>query len=52
LAGDRERTLEWLTRMLDARDPNSPYIGVWPDFVFVHDDVRFQALCRRIGLPL
>ena len=51
LAGDRERTLEWLTRMLDARDPNAPYIGVWPDFVFVHDDARFQALCRRIGLP-
>jgi len=51
LAGDRDRTLEWLTRVVDVRDPNAPYIGVWPDFVFVHDDARFQALCRRIGLP-
>jgi hypothetical protein len=51
LAGDRDRTLEWLTRVVDVRDPNAPYIGVWPDFVFVHDDARFQALRRRIGLP-
>jgi TolB-like protein/tRNA A-37 threonylcarbamoyl transferase component Bud32 len=50
-AGDRERTLEWLTRGVDVRDPNAPYLGVWPEFVFVHDDARFQALCRRIGLP-
>jgi TolB-like protein/Flp pilus assembly protein TadD len=50
-AGDRERTLEWLQRAFEERDPNIPYIPAGPQWDPVRADPRFQDLVRRIGLP-
>jgi tetratricopeptide (TPR) repeat protein len=49
-AGDRERTLEWLERGYEVRDPNMPYLS-GPQWDLVRADPRFQALLRRMGLP-
>jgi TolB-like protein/Tfp pilus assembly protein PilF len=51
LAEDRERTLDWLERAYEVRDPNIPYAGVDPGFDLVRDDPRFKDLLRRVGLP-
>ena len=50
-AGEHDRTLEWLERAYEARDPNLPYMGVNPLFDSVRDDPRFQDLLRRMNLP-
>jgi TolB-like protein len=50
-AGDRERTLEWLQRAYDLRDPNVPYTPSGPQWDLVRADPRFRDLVRRIGLP-
>lgn len=49
-AGDRERTLEWLHRAYEVRDPNMPYLAQ-PRWDSVRADPRFQDLVRRMGLP-
>ena len=49
-AGDRTRTLEWLERGCETRDPNMPYVS-GPQWDLVRDDPRFQAIVRRVGLP-
>jgi TolB-like protein/Tfp pilus assembly protein PilF len=51
LAGDRERTLDWLERAYEVHDPNIPYARVDPGFDLVRDDPRFKDLLRRVGLP-
>ena len=49
-AGDEERAIDWLERAADERDPNIPYIGVAHAFWSLHDQPRFQALLRRVGV--
>jgi adenylate cyclase len=51
LAGDRERTLDWLERAYELHDPNMPYISTIPHFDLVRDDPRFKDLLRRMNLP-
>ncbi len=51
LAGDRERTLEWLERSYRAQDPNLPYLDMYPAFDMVRDDPRYRDVCRRMKLP-
>jgi TolB-like protein/Tfp pilus assembly protein PilF len=50
-AGEKERTLEWLDLAYQAHDLNLPAGTATPDFELVHDDPRYQALRRRMGLP-
>jgi len=50
-AGRMEEALDWLERGVEAREPNSPYIGVAEDFVPFRDEPRFRALRERMGLP-
>ncbi len=52
LAGENDRTLEWLERAYEERDPNMPYLSVIPVFDPLRDDPRFQDLLRRMDLPL
>ena len=50
--GDKERTIEWLEKGLEARDSSLIYLGVMPLRTLRRDDPHFQSLLRRIGLPL
>jgi tetratricopeptide (TPR) repeat protein len=49
-AGNRDRTLEWLEKAFEARDPNMPYLGL-PVYDSLRSDPRFQSLIRRMNLP-
>jgi TolB-like protein/Tfp pilus assembly protein PilF/predicted Ser/Thr protein kinase len=51
-AGNNDRTLYWLERGVEARDPNMLYVSVWPLFIdLLGDDPRFKDLLQRINLP-
>jgi hypothetical protein len=49
-AGKNDEALEWLERAYQARDQNMPYLGVDPIFDTLRDDLRYQALLRRMNL--
>jgi serine/threonine protein kinase/Tfp pilus assembly protein PilF len=51
-AGDKDKTLEWLEKGYEIKDPNMPYIsGSGIIDSILHDDPRFQDLLRRMNLP-
>lgn len=50
-AGETAPALDCLERAFDERDPNMPYLGLWPFFRCLHGEPRYQALYRRLGLP-
>jgi serine/threonine-protein kinase len=50
-AGEKERTLEWLEKGFEARDPNLPYASAKKIYDPLRSDPRFQALLRRMNLP-
>ena len=47
-AEDQEKTLEWLEKGYEIRDPNMPYIRT---FSLLDNDPRYQDLLRRMNLP-
>ena len=49
--GERDRAFEWLNRAVDERVSMATSINVEPGFDSLHDDPRWDALLRRIGLP-
>jgi TolB-like protein/Tfp pilus assembly protein PilF len=51
-AGEEDLALKWLEKGFEVRDQNMPYLGVWPAYDTLHSDPRFQALLRRMNLPL
>ena len=50
LAGDQEKTIEWLEMGYEMKDPNMPYLGTI-SFDLLDDDPRYQDLLRRMNLP-
>jgi TolB-like protein/tRNA A-37 threonylcarbamoyl transferase component Bud32/Tfp pilus assembly protein PilF len=50
-AGDNDRAIDWLQKAYDRHDSDLPYINA-PPWDRLRDDPRYQALLRRIGLPL
>ena len=51
-AGKKDRSLEWLEKAFEAREPGVPYLGVLPLYDSLRDDPRFQDLLRRMDLPV
>jgi len=51
-AGQKEQVLEWLERAYEVHDPNLPSIGGHPDYDKLRDHPRFQALLRKMNLPM
>jgi TolB-like protein len=49
--GDRERTLSWLEKAVEERDPWAVYIKVEPWFSALLGDARFQHIVRTAGIP-
>jgi serine/threonine protein kinase/tetratricopeptide (TPR) repeat protein len=50
LAGDQEKTIEWLEMGYEMKDPNMPYMSTL-SFDLLDDDPRYQDLLRRMNLP-
>jgi len=50
LAGDKEKTIEWLERGYEMKDPMMPYVGGFT-YDLLDDDPRYQNLLRRMNLP-
>jgi len=49
---DRDATLRYLERAVEAREGFLPWLGQEPEFGFLHDDARFVALVQRIGIRM
>jgi TolB-like protein/Tfp pilus assembly protein PilF len=51
-AGETEKTLQWLEKGFEIRDPNMPYI-IEPIFVdLLGDEPRYQELLQKMNLPV
>jgi len=50
-AGENAKALHWLERAFEERDPNLPYLHVWPGLRGMHSEPQFIDLVRRLGLP-
>ncbi|PWU00144.1 MAG: hypothetical protein C5B51_25735 [Terriglobia bacterium] len=48
---DRENSLAWLQRAIEARDIQVLTVRLQPAFRFLHADPRYESLVRKIGLP-
>ena len=51
LAGDKEKTIEWLEMGYEMRDPMMPYVSIFT-FDLLDDDPRYQDLLRRMNLQV
>jgi len=51
-AGRNDEAVEWFERSREGRDPNMPYLNVWPLPSSLQSDARFQEVLRKVGLPL
>jgi TolB-like protein len=52
VAGDRDRTFEWLDRAVEQRSFASETIAIHPMLESLHSDSRWKALLRKMNLPL
>jgi hypothetical protein len=50
-ADENAKALHWLEQAFEERDPNLPYLHVWPGLRHMHSEPRFIDLLRRMGLP-
>jgi TolB-like protein/DNA-binding winged helix-turn-helix (wHTH) protein/Tfp pilus assembly protein PilF len=50
--GDKEETLKYLEASYRMHDPDLIFIQQEPAFDFLHSDPRYQALVKKMGLPL
>ncbi len=51
LAGDKEKTIEWLEIGYEMKDPMMPYVSIFT-FDLLDDDPRYQDLLSRMNLPV
>lgn len=50
--GEKEKALYWLEKAYEARDAGLTQIQVDPDVDSLRSEPRFQAIVRRLGIPL
>jgi hypothetical protein len=50
--GRKDEAFAWLEEAYSNRDPWLPFLAVHPEFDRLHGDPRFDALVRRIGIPI
>ncbi|HET9358614.1 MAG TPA: protein kinase [Vicinamibacterales bacterium] len=50
--GRIDEAFAWLEEAYSNRDPWLPFLAVHPEFDRLHGDPRFDALVRRIGIPI
>ncbi len=50
--GDKDETMKYLEASFREHDPDLIFIQDEPLFDFLHSDPRYQALVRKMGLPL
>ena len=48
---DKDKTLEYLNKAYEQREPQMAEIKVRPNFIFLRDDPRFKELVKRVGIP-
>ena len=48
---DKDKTLEYLNKAYEQREPQLVEIKVRPNFNFLRDDPRFKELVKRVGIP-
>lgn len=46
---DKEATLEWLEKSVEVRHPWANFINSEPEFDFIRDEPRFQAVLRKLN---
>ena len=52
MAGEKDKTIEWLEKGLEFHDPVLPYLGL-PAFAdLLGDELRYQELLRKMNLPV
>ena len=49
--GDTRRALDLLERAADERDFTLVLLPVYPYFAGVHDEPRYRAVLKRLGIP-
>ncbi len=49
--GEKEAAFEWLEKAFQSHDSVMLELKVHPLFAVFHDDLRFDALVKRIGIP-
>jgi TolB-like protein/Tfp pilus assembly protein PilF len=52
MAGEKEKAIDWLEKAYEARNYMMVYTGCDPVYRDLHPDPRFQALLRKMNLPL
>jgi TolB-like protein/DNA-binding winged helix-turn-helix (wHTH) protein/Tfp pilus assembly protein PilF len=48
--GDRENAMLWLEKAYEDHDEWMVYLKIYPEFLSLHGDARFQDIERRVGL--
>jgi len=52
ITGEKEKTMEWLEKGYEIKDPSMPFMGGHGVINnLLHDDPRYQDLLRRMNLP-
>ncbi len=48
---DKDKTLEYLNKAYEQREPQMAEIKVRINFIFLRDDPRFKDLVKKVGIP-
>jgi TolB-like protein/Tfp pilus assembly protein PilF len=50
--GETDRAFEWLERAYAQRDSGLAFLNLYPGFGNLHDDPRWKAFLKKMGLPV